>query len=152
MSTIGYPQPTAPTRIPVDMTARRTPATGATDSADPANSNADPANSKELREAFNAFVGEVFYGQMLKAMHKTAGKPAYFHGGQAEEIFQQQLDQVLVDKMTETGADALGRPLFEASRLKKTREIPAGQPSLEAPQGTLSLEVSQGTLLQMIRR
>ncbi len=52
------------------------------------------------REAFDQFVGEAFYGQLLKAMRSTQEKPAYFHGGRAEEIFQQQFDQVLTEEFT----------------------------------------------------
>ena len=35
---------------------------------------------------------------MLKAMRSTVDKPAYFHGGQAEEVFRSQLDQHLADR------------------------------------------------------
>ena len=46
------------------------------------------AEGGKLREAFDSFVGETFYGQMLKEMRKTVGKSAYFDGGRAEEIFR----------------------------------------------------------------
>ena len=59
---------------------------------------------RELRKTFDSFVGETFFGQMLQSMRKTVGKPAYFHGGRAEEIFTQQLDQVLADKMANASA------------------------------------------------
>lgn len=67
----------------------------------------------ELREAFTDFVGQTFFGQMIKSMRSTVGKPAYFHGGQAEEIFRSQLDQAIVDQMTEATADRFANPLFE---------------------------------------
>ena len=35
-------------------------------------------DKSELREKFDSFVGESFYGQMLQAMHKTVGKAALF--------------------------------------------------------------------------
>lgn len=66
----------------------------------------------ELREAFTKFVGHTFFAQMMKAMRSTQGKPAYFHGGQAEEVFQSQLDQALVDHMVEASADRFANPLF----------------------------------------
>jgi len=69
----------------------------------------DPA----LREAFDSFVGEAFYGQMLSAMRKTLGKPAYFHGGQAEEIFQGQLDQVLSEKLATAGANSFTDSMYK---------------------------------------
>lgn len=67
----------------------------------------------ELREKFNLFVGEQLFGQMLKAMRKTVGKPAYFHGGRAEEIFQGQLDQVLAEKLAESSGEKFSKPMFQ---------------------------------------
>jgi Rod binding domain-containing protein len=66
-----------------------------------------------VRKAFNSFVGEVFFGQLLKAMRKTVGKPAYLHGGRAEEVFQQQLDQILGEKLAEASGDKFSEPMFE---------------------------------------
>lgn len=71
------------------------------------------ADDQQLREAFNDFVGQTFFGQMLKAMRNTVGKPAYFHGGRAEEVFTEQLDQVLAEKMTDASADKFTGPMFE---------------------------------------
>jgi Rod binding domain-containing protein len=67
----------------------------------------------ELRERFTQFVGEAFFGQMLKAMRATVGKPAYFHGGRAEEVFQGQLDQKLAEHLTEASAERFAEPMFE---------------------------------------
>jgi hypothetical protein len=50
---------------------------------------------------------------MLKAMRATVGKPAYFHGGHAEEVFQAQLDQTMAEHMTEASASKLADPMFE---------------------------------------
>lgn len=76
----------------------------------PAAGNKD---NPELREAFDQFVGQTLFGQMLSSMRKTVGKPAYFHGGRAEEIFTQQLDQVLSEKIAKASADTLTGPMFE---------------------------------------
>ena len=76
-------------------------------------------NNPELRKAFDKFVGETFFGQLLRSMRKTVGKPAYFHGGRAEEIFQQQLDQVLVEKVTQSSADKFSGPMFELFTLQR---------------------------------
>ena len=75
---------------------------------------------QELRQAFDSVLGEVFFGQMLKAMRKTVGKPAYFHGGRAEEIFTQQLDQVLAEKLSKTTAPKFSGPMFELFALKRS--------------------------------
>ncbi len=66
----------------------------------------------KTREAFQSFVGETLFGQMLKSMRKTVGKTPYFNGGRAEEVFQQQLDQVLAQKMSRTSGERLASPMF----------------------------------------
>lgn len=68
---------------------------------------------EETREAFQSFVGQTMFGQMLAAMRKTVGKPAYFHGGRAEEVFRQQLDQVLAEKLSSATADQFAEPMYE---------------------------------------
>ncbi len=78
---------------------------------------APPADA--TREAFDDFVGQTFFGQMLKAMRSTVGKPAYFHGGQAEEIFRGQLDQVLAEKMSDAAADTFTGPMYELFTLRR---------------------------------
>jgi Rod binding domain-containing protein len=74
----------------------------------------DPdAKSQALRRNFEDFVGQTLFGEMLKSMRKTQHKPAYFHGGRAEEIFQQQLDQVLAEKLSHASAEKLAGPMYE---------------------------------------
>ena len=46
-------------------------------------------------------------------MRKTVGKPAYFHGGMGEELFQGQLDQVLVEHLSEASGDTFSKPMFD---------------------------------------
>jgi flagellar protein FlgJ len=76
-------------------------------------------NDTEVRKAFDSFVGQTFFGQMLSSMRKTVGKPAYFHGGRAEEMFQQQLDQVLGEKLSNASADKFSGPMFELFSLER---------------------------------
>ena len=70
------------------------------------------ASAREVKETYQQFVGEVFFGQLLKSMRSTQGKPAYFHGGQAEEVFRSQLDQTLAEQMTKSSADKIADPMF----------------------------------------
>ncbi|MEX0586965.1 MAG: rod-binding protein [Pirellulales bacterium] len=72
-----------------------------------------------MREAFDSFVGETFYGQMLSAMRKSVGQAAYFHGGRAEEMFRGQLDQILAQEMTKSNAGDLTGSLFEQFKLSQ---------------------------------
>ena len=78
--------------------------------------NAAPAAAEkamEVRDAFTNFVGQTFFAQMMKAMRASQGKPAYFHGGRGEEVFQPQLDQTLVETMSRATADRFAGPIFE---------------------------------------
>lgn len=84
----------------------------------PASSEQDNDDA-ELHEAFDSFVGETFYGQLFQAMRKTVGKPAYFHGGRAEEAFQAQLDQLLSEKMSQSGAGEFSESMYELFRLQR---------------------------------
>jgi Rod binding domain-containing protein len=70
------------------------------------------AGAQKLKDAYTDFVGKTFFGQLLKSMRSTLDKPAYFHGGQAEEVFRSQLDQQLADHMTEASADQIAEPMF----------------------------------------
>ena len=79
----------------------------------------EEGDNEELRQAFQSFVGQTLFGQLLAAMRKTLDKPAYFHGGRAEEIFQQQLDQVLAEKISASSADKFSEPMFELFVMKR---------------------------------
>lgn len=72
-----------------------------------------------LRESFQQFVGQTLFGQMLSSMRKTVDQPAYMHGGQTEKIFQQQLDQIMVEDITEASADTIADPMFELFTLRR---------------------------------
>jgi peptidoglycan hydrolase FlgJ len=67
----------------------------------------------ELRETFNRTVGGVFYGQLLKSLRSGVGKPAYIHGGQAEEMFQSQLDEQVVESIVSRSDIKLVDALFQ---------------------------------------
>jgi peptidoglycan hydrolase FlgJ len=75
----------------------------------------------ELRESFTNFVGESLFGQMLAAFRSSGSQPAYMGGGQAEKIFQGQLDQVLVQELTEASADKIAEPMFNLFQLSRQR-------------------------------
>ncbi len=74
---------------------------------------------QRVREAFDDFVGQTFFTQLLSAMRKTVDKPAYFHGGRAEEIFQGQLDQQLAEYMADASAEQFTGPMFELFMLPR---------------------------------
>jgi hypothetical protein len=70
-------------------------------------------DTPELKKAFNDFVGQTFFGELLKQMRATLDKPAFFHGGMGEDIFQSQLDQVLVENMTDASAKTFSDPMYQ---------------------------------------
>jgi Rod binding domain-containing protein len=82
-------------------------------------------DARELQKAFQDFVGKSFYGEMLKSMRSTVGEPAYFHGGNAEKIFQQQLDHQLGDEMSKSNAGDLAAAMFRR-QFPKEAELIAG--------------------------
>ena len=79
---------------------------------------AAPHDAK-LREKFDEFVGQSFFGQLTSAMRKTVGKPAYLHGGRAEEIFRGQLDQALAQEISEASAAEISDPMYELFTLSR---------------------------------
>ena len=91
--------PTGPAGNPAGVPARA-PRAGAHD-------------SPELKKAFNDFVGQTFFGELVKQMRSTLNKPAYFHGGMGEDIFQSQLDQHLVERMSQTTAHTFTDPMYQ---------------------------------------
>jgi peptidoglycan hydrolase FlgJ len=70
-------------------------------------------DTPELREAFTDFVGQTFFGELIKQMRATVDKPAYFHGGMGEDVFQSQLDQILVERISDASAKTFADPMYE---------------------------------------
>jgi|tagenome__1003787_1003787.scaffolds.fasta_scaffold20779071_2 hypothetical protein len=81
-------------------------------------------SSEEVRDKFTQFVGESFFGQMMKAMRSTVGKPAYFYGGRAEEVFQGQLDQTMAQHLTKASASKFADPMFERQFPQFAKDTP----------------------------
>ncbi len=87
--------------------------------APPAQPALNGKDETELRQAFDSFVGETFFGQMIKAMRKSVGKPAYFYGGRGEEIFQEQLDQTMAKDIARASADQFTGPMFDLFTMQR---------------------------------
>jgi peptidoglycan hydrolase FlgJ len=91
-----------------------------TESSEPANPESASDSAQEpLRQAFHQFVGQTFFSQMLSSLRSTQEGAAYFHGGQAEKIFQGQLDQVLSEELTKSSADQIADPMFRLFQLQR---------------------------------
>jgi len=85
------------------------------DSVRPAGGNsAQPLpGTDEIRKQFQNAVAGTFYRQMMKSLRSTTGKPAYLHGGQAEEIFRGQLDEIMADQLAAGSGQIFSDRLFE---------------------------------------
>jgi len=78
-----------------------------------ARSQTPPAASQlEVREKFQDFVAGTFFKQMLKALRSTQDQPAYLHGGQAEQVFQAQMDEQIAEQLAREHGGAIAGPLF----------------------------------------
>lgn len=106
--------------MPINMPTLTAPPSLALQAQQPKPPSSTDGDSKEVRKAFDQFVGETFFSQMLSSMRKSVGKPAYFHGGRAEEIFQGQLDQTLSQEMTKSSASQFTGPMFELFKLNRS--------------------------------
>ena len=95
---------TAPAKLPFEL---RQPASG------------EAQENEPVREAFGDFVGQTLFGSMMSSMRKSLDKPAYFHGGRAEEVFQQQLDQTLVEEISDASAESFVNPMFDLFQLQR---------------------------------
>lgn len=89
-------------------------------SASPTLTSRSQHSPAEVKKAFTDFVGQTMFGQALAAARKTIDKPAYFHGGRAEEVFQGQLDQILSEKLTEASAETFAGPMYEMFMLQRS--------------------------------
>src|SRR5215210_6091442 len=70
-------------------------------------------DTPELKQAFTDFVGQTFFGELMKQMRATLDKPAFFHGGMGEDVFQSQLDQVTVERISDASAAKLSDPMYQ---------------------------------------
>jgi len=72
----------------------------------------------QSKQAFQDFAAGLFFSQMLKSLRSGQNKPAYFHGGQAEEMFQSQMDQYITESLAHDHGKAFTEPLFERYQLR----------------------------------
>lgn len=79
-----------------------------------------PGGQGDLKDAFQDFVGQTFFGEMIKAFRTTQQPSKYFHGGRAEEIFQGQFDQVLSETLSDSSAEQIANPMYELFMLKRS--------------------------------
>ena len=108
-------------RLPTDLLAqaRSVPGAAKLGERSPVAGETPGEDAGAMREAFGDFVGQTLFGSMLASMRDTVQKPAYFHGGRAEEVFQEQLDQKLVEEISDASADSFVDPMFNLFNLQR---------------------------------
>jgi hypothetical protein len=67
-----------------------------------------------LRRSTGEFVGDIFYGTLLREMQQSKFKTKYLSGGRAEEAFQGQLSMEIAKKIGRSGNDPVARRLFDS--------------------------------------
>ena len=67
----------------------------------------------DLRRATGEFVGDIFYGTLLREMQQSKFKTKYMSGGRAEEAFQGQLSIEIAKRIGRSGNDPVARRLFD---------------------------------------
>lgn len=83
----------------------------------------------ELKTTFQNAVASMFFGQMMKALRSGVGKPAYIHGGQAEEMFQSQMDQHVAENLAKSDGGPFIENLYQ--RFLVDHPDPGGKPPAE---------------------
>lgn len=79
------------------------------------------SKDKQFRELLHQFIGQTLFGQMLKSMRATQEKNPYFHGGNAEDIYQSMLDMELTDQMTQATSKTLSEPMYKLMKAPKMK-------------------------------
>lgn len=94
---------------------------------------AQTAEAKQLKAAVQEFESYFLY-ILMKEMRKTVPETGMIHGGRAEEIFRDQLDQELTQQMAKTpGGIGIGQMLYE--QLARPMLRPSGTDAATPVQG-----------------
>ena len=75
--------------------------------------SSQPHSREEVKRLYQQSIGGTFFRQMMKALRSSTGKAAYFNGGQPEKIFQSQLDELMIVKLSETSGGIFSDAIFD---------------------------------------
>ncbi len=93
------------------------------------------ADKETLRADVGEFVGNVFYGTLLRAMRDSTLKGSYMHGGRGEEVFSGQLHMELAKRMGQAPNDPIANSLFKAWTARDAGRAAAEELGLNQPDG-----------------
>jgi len=66
---------------------------------------------ESAEQAMQQFVGETFYGMLMKQMRNTVVQSDLFGNSSAKRMFESQLDQTLVQELATNHSEFLSRPI-----------------------------------------
>lgn len=99
------------TAIALDAISRR----GAANSLNALNAAATTSPKNDtLRETVGEFVGNVFYGTLMRQMEKSPIKGKFGHGGRGEDVFQSQLHMEYAKRLGRAPGDPIADRIYEA--------------------------------------
>ena len=75
---------------------------------------AGSGDSTEMRDRLGEFVGNVFYGTLIRQMQSSKLKGPFLHGGRGEDVFQGQLGMELAKRLGRAPNDPVTNHLYEA--------------------------------------
>lgn len=96
---------------------------------------------KNLETSFQHAVGGLLFGQLIKSLRQGVGKPAYIHGGQAEEMFQAQMDQKIAEDLATQHGGALVKDLYQRFLI----DHPVSAPQSSQPVASLAQTVKSAS-------
>ena len=80
---------------------------------------AGQTGGNELRRRAGEFVGNVFYGTLIRQMQQSKTKGPFLHGGRGEEVFQAQLGMELAKRMGRSPNDPVANKVYQAMQRGK---------------------------------
>ena len=87
--------------------------------------NKPDAGAVQRRKLMGEFVGNSFYGVLMKQMNESKIKGKYFHGGRGEEAFRGQLAMELGKRMGQSPTDPIANKLFQSAEAIYTHKSKA---------------------------
>jgi hypothetical protein len=105
----------------------------------PASAQGENAQGTELRQRLGEFVGNVFYGTLIRQMQESKLKGPFLHGGRGEEVFQAQLGMELAKRLGRAPNDPVTNRLYEA--MTKRGPQGKGAPEKGVREGILAPEI-----------
>ncbi len=98
----------------------------------------------DMRRNVGEFVGNIFYGTLIRQMHASSLKTKYLHGGRAEDAFQGQLGIEIAQRLGRSLNNPIADRLFHAIERRLGRAAPRdGEPAAADPRTGLSAAARQ---------